>query len=364
MERKKTIKVKVGNVFIGGDAPVSLQSMTNTDTRNIEATVKQIKRLEELGCELIRVAVPDQEAAEALNKIKKSINLPLIADIHFNYRLAIKAAAQGADKIRINPGNIGGQDKVKRVVSAAKEKGIPIRIGVNAGSIEKRLLDKHGGPTAEAMVESALDQILLLEKLNFSDIILSLKASEVKRMIKAYTLISQKVNYPLHLGVTEAGTLMRSTVKSSLGIGYLLLNGIGDTLRVSITGAPEQEILVGREILRSAGLRELGPEIISCPTCGRCEIDLIPLAEEVEKAVQHIKYPLKLAIMGCVVNGPGEAREADIGIAGGKGAGVLFKKGKVIKKIAEQKMIDELMIEINSFLKEQRENNDNAKKQD
>ncbi|MDO9574763.1 MAG: flavodoxin-dependent (E)-4-hydroxy-3-methylbut-2-enyl-diphosphate synthase, partial [Candidatus Contubernalis sp.] len=309
-------------MFIGGDAPVSIQSMTNTDTRDVEKTVQQILKLQESGCELVRVAVPDMEAAQALKQIKERISLPLIADIHFNYKYALKAIENGVDKVRINPGNIGSRNRVKEVARAAGEYGVPIRIGVTAGSLDKKLLEKYGGPTAEALVESALSQAGMLEDFNFDDIIISLKAADVLKMIKAYELISEKTSYPLHLGVTEAGTAIRSAVKSGVGIGNLLMKGIGDTIRVSITGNPLTEILVAREILRSVGFREIGPEIISCPTCGRCEIDLISLTERVEKQLETFPYPLKVAIMGCVVNGPGEAREADIGIAGGRAAGV------------------------------------------
>jgi len=352
LKREDTKKIKVGNIDIGGGSPVILQSMTNTDTRDTKATVNQIKELEKLGCELVRVAVPDMEAASKLGEIKEKINIPLAADIHFNYRLALKSIEEGVDKVRINPGNIGSKDRVQAVVRAAKERNIPVRIGVNAGSVEKRLLEKYGGPTYEALVQSALDQVRMLENLNFDNIIVSLKASEVKTMIDAYVMFSQKAFYPLHLGVTEAGTLMRASVKSSVGIGHLLIMGIGDTLRVSITGDPQEEVLVGREILRATGLRNIGPDIISCPTCGRCEIDLISMAQEVERKVRFIKYPVKLAIMGCAVNGPGEAREADIGIAGGKGTGVLFKRGKVLKRVSKEKMIEEFLMEIDNYLKE------------
>lgn len=352
MNRKETMKIKVGSIYIGGDAPVSIQSMTNTDTRDVEKTVQQIHELKEIGCELVRVAVPDMEAAEALKQIKERISLPLIADIHFNYKYALKAMENGVDKVRINPGNIGSRERVREVARAAEEFKVPIRIGVNAGSLEKQLLDKYGGPTAEALVESAVNQARMLEEFNFNQIIISLKAAEVTKMIRAYELISEETSYPLHLGVTEAGTAIRAAAKSGVGIGYLLLRGIGDTLRVSITGSPLKEILAGREILRSAGVREIGPEIISCPTCGRCEIDLISLAEKVEKELETFPYPLKVAIMGCVVNGPGEAREADIGVAGGRGAGVIFKKGKVLKKVEEDKLLEELMKEINSLVDE------------
>ncbi len=357
VERNKTLQVKAGNVLIGGGSTISIQSMTNTDTRDVEATVKQIKLLEEVGCELVRVAVPDEEAAGVLGAIKKRINIPLIADIHFNHRLALTALEEGVDKVRVNPGNIGSRERVKEVVNSARDKGVPIRIGVNAGSVEKSILEKYGAPTAEALAESAMGHVRLLEELNFKDIVISLKAAEVEKMIKAYLLISKRVDYPLHLGVTEAGTFMRAAVKSSVGMGHLLLNGIGDTIRVSITGDPLEEIMVAREILRSTGLRLIGPEIISCPTCGRCEIGLISLAEEVERRVRFIKHPIKLAIMGCVVNGPGEAREADIGIAGGRGAGVLFKKGKVLRKVPEDKLVEELMGEVDTYLSEQGHNN-------
>ncbi len=352
LKRNKTVQVRAGNVPIGGNSMVSIQSMTNTDTRDIEATVKQIKLLEKAGCELVRVAVPDEEAAGVLGAIKKRIHIPLVADIHFNHRLALKALEQGVDKVRINPGNIGSRERVEEVVNSARNKGVPIRIGVNSGSVEKLLLEKYGGPTAEALVESAMGHVGLLEKLNFTDIVISLKAAEVEKMIEAYLLISKRVDYPLHLGVTEAGTFMRAAVKSSVGIGHLLLKGIGDTIRVSITGDPLEEVMVAREILRSTGLRQIGPEIISCPTCGRCEIDLISLAEEVERRVPPIKYPIKLAIMGCAVNGPGEARQADLGIAGGRGAGVLFKKGKVLRKVPEEELVEELMGEVDIYLNE------------
>ena len=359
--RKETMKIKVGSLFIGGDAPVSIQSMTNTDTRDVEKTVQQIHRLEEVGCELVRVAVPDMEAAQALKSIKEKISIPLIADIHFNYKYALTAMENGVDKVRINPGNIGSSEKVREVARAAEEYGVPIRIGVNAGSLEKPLLEKYGGPTAEALVESAMNQVQMLEQYNFNQIIISLKAAEVTKMIQAYELISEKTGYPLHLGVTEAGTAVRAAVKSGVGIGYLLLKGIGDTLRVSITGSPLQEVLAGREILRSTGVRNIGPEIISCPTCGRCQINLISLAEKVEKELESFPYPLKVAIMGCVVNGPGEAREADIGIAGGRGAGVIFKKGKVVKKVEENQLLEALMEEIHSLAEQNQASADTSK---
>lgn len=340
---RKTKEVRVGGLSLGGGAPVAIQSMTNTDTRDVEATVRQVRQMEEAGCELVRVAVVDREAAGALGKIKGQINIPLVADIHFNYRLALEALEQGVDKIRINPGNIGSRDRVAAVVEAARQRGVPLRVGVNSGSLEGGLREKYGGPTAEALVESALGQVRLLEEMGFTDIVISLKASEVPLMIKAYRLISQKVNYPLHLGVTEAGTFLPSAVKSSLGIGSLLLEGIGDTLRVSLTGDPVKEMAVAREILRASGTRHLGPEIISCPTCGRCEIDLVSLAEEVEKGLASRKEPLKVAVMGCAVNGPGEAREADIGIAGGKGSGLLFVRGKVVARVPEGRLLEKLL---------------------
>lgn len=350
--RKITREVKIGNKKIGGNNPILVQSMTNTDTHDIEKTIEQIKRLEAEGCDIIRVAVPDMEAAEAIKEIKKNINIPLVADIHFDYRLAIKSIENGADKIRINPGNIGGEENIKKVVEIAKEKGIPIRIGVNSGSLEKEILHKYKGVTAEAVVESALKNVLILEKLGFYDIVISLKTTNVPLTIEAYKLASSKVDYPLHVGITEAGTIEAGTIKSAIGIGTLLYLGIGDTIRVSLTGDPVHEVRVGRQILRSLGLLKEGVEIISCPTCGRTKIDLIRLAEEVEKRTRNIKKPLKVAVMGCAVNGPGEAKEADIGIAGGDGEGVIFKKGKVYKKVKEEELVEELMKEIEKLLEE------------
>lgn len=350
--RKITREVKIGNKKIGGNNPILVQSMTNTDTHDIEKTIEQIRRLEAEGCDIIRVAVPDMEAAEAIKEIKKNINIPLVADIHFDYRLAIKSIENGADKIRINPGNIGREENIKKVVEIAKEKGIPIRIGVNSGSLEKEILHKYKGVTAEAVVESALKNVLILEKLGFYDIVISLKTTNVPLTIEAYKLASSKVDYPLHVGITEAGTIEAGTIKSAIGIGTLLYLGIGDTIRVSLTGDPVHEVRVGRQILRSLGLLKEGVEIISCPTCGRTKIDLIKLAEEVEKRTRHIKKPLKVAVMGCVVNGPGEAKEADIGIAGGVGEGVIFKKGKVYKKVKEEELVEELMKEIEKLLEE------------
>ncbi|MDI3529600.1 MAG: (E)-4-hydroxy-3-methylbut-2-enyl-diphosphate synthase [Thermoanaerobacter sp.] len=350
--RKITREVKIGNKKIGGNNPILVQSMTNTDTHDIEKTIEQIRRLEAEGCDIIRVAVPDMEAAEAIKEIKKNINIPLVADIHFDYRLAIKSIENGADKIRINPGNIGREENIKKVVEIAKEKGIPIRIGVNSGSLEKEILHKYKGVTAEAVVESALKNVLILEKLGFYDIVISLKTTNVPLTIEAYKLASSKVDYPLHVGITEAGTIEAGTIKSAIGIGTLLYLGIGDTIRVSLTGDPVHEVRVGRQILRSLGLLKEGVEIISCPTCGRTKIDLIRLAEEVEKRTRHIKKPLKVAVMGCAVNGPGEAKEADIGIAGGDGEGVIFKKGKVYKKVKEEELIEELTKEIEKLLEE------------
>jgi len=346
INRRKTKKIRVGNIYIGGDSAISVQSMTNTDTRDIPATVEQIKRLEEAGCDVVRVAVPNMEAAEAVKAIKKSIRIPLVADIHYDYRLAILSIENGADKIRINPGNIGGKDKVKSVVEAAKSYQVPIRIGVNSGSVEKHIIEKYNGVTAEGMVESALNHARMLEEFGFDQIVFSIKASSVPLTIAAYRLLSKMTDYPLHIGVTESGTLSRGTIKSSVGLGCLLAEGIGDTLRVSLTGDPVEEIAVGTEILRTLGLKESGIDIISCPTCGRTQINLINIANQVEEKLRHINKNIKVAIMGCAVNGPGEAREADIGIAGGRGEALLFKKGKIIRKIPEDKIVEELLAEI------------------
>jgi len=354
--RKFTRKVWVGNTAIGGNAPITVQSMTNTDTRNVEETVKQIKALQEVGCEIIRLAVPNMEAALSLEAIKKKIEIPLVADIHFNYQLALQAISSGVDALRINPGNIGERSKVKAVVESAKERSIPIRIGVNAGSLEKHLLEKHGGPTPEALVESALGHVHILEEEDFEDIVISVKASQVTTTIQAYQLLAEKSKYPLHVGVTEAGTVWSGSIKSAVGIGTLLAQGIGDTIRVSLTSSPLEEVKVGYQILKSLNLRERGPEIISCPTCGRCQLDLIPIAEEIEKRCQQIDKPLKIAIMGCVVNGPGEAKEADIGIAGGKGEGLLFKKGEIVKKIPENELVQVLWEEIKKNSGQEEEN--------
>jgi (E)-4-hydroxy-3-methylbut-2-enyl-diphosphate synthase len=343
MNRVKTRKVKIGNIYIGGDAPITVQSMTNTDTRNAKETVDQIHNLEKAGCDIIRCAVPDIEAAESIKEIVEHINIPLVADIHFDYKLALKSIENGVSALRINPGNIGSIDRVREVAKAAKEKIIPIRIGVNSGSLKKDILNKYGNVCPEALVESALEHINILESVNFEDIVISIKSSNVMQMVESYRMISQKINYPIHLGVTEAGTIWRGTLKSSIGIGTLLCEGIGDTIRVSLTGDPTEEVRVGREILKSIGYLKEGIEFISCPTCGRTQIDLISIAEKVEKKLVNYNKNLKVAVMGCVVNGPGEAREADIGIAGGNGEGLIFKKGKIIKKVKEEELVDELI---------------------
>lgn len=349
MDRNKTKKIKVGNTYIGGDANVTVQSMTNTDTRNVQETVRQIKELEEAGCDIIRCAVPDMEACDALKEIVKDISIPLVADIHFDYRLALKSIDNGVSALRINPGNIGSTEKVNEVARAAKDKGIPIRIGVNSGSLQKDILERYGKVCPEALVESALEHVRILEDVNFEDIAISIKSSNVVQMIEAYRIISKKTNYPLHLGVTEAGTLWRGTIKSSIGIGTLLTEGIGDTIRVSLTGNPVEEVRVGREILKSVGYLNEGIEFISCPTCGRTQIDLIKIAETVEKRLANYNKNLKVAVMGCVVNGPGEAREADIGIAGGNGEGLIFKKGEIVKKVKEEDLVEELINQIKNM---------------
>lgn len=345
--RRKTRKVYYGNVAVGGGAPVTVQSMTNTKTADVEATVKQIRDLSAAGCEIIRVAVPDMEAAKKLREIKEHIDIPLIADIHFDYRLALEAIEQGVDGLRLNPGNIGQAERVREIAHRAREAGIPIRVGVNSGSIEKGILAKYGGPTAEGMVESALNQIRILEENDFQDIVISLKATDVMMTIRAYELMAEKVDYPFHIGITEAGTIWSGTIKSAAGIGALLSRGIGDTIRVSLTGDPLEEVRVGWQILKSLRLRKRGAEIISCPTCGRTEIDLISLANQVEKMLEKYDKEITVAVMGCVVNGPGEAREADIGIAGGRGVGLIFRKGEIIKKVPEAKLLEELEKEIN-----------------
>ena len=355
LTRKKTRALSVGAVGVGGENPVRVQSMTNVDTRDVAAATAQVAELARAGCEIVRLAVPDEEAARALAHIRAGSPVPLIADIHFDHRLALMALDAGVDGLRINPGNIGGKAKVDAVVSAAAERGVPIRIGVNSGSVEKKLLTRYGGPTPEAMVESALGHVALLERRNFHAIKISLKSSSVLHTLEAYQLLSARVDYPLHIGVTEAGTLLPGAVKSAVGLGVLLFHGIGDTLRVSLTHDPVAEIGVAYDILRSLGLRERGPEVISCPTCGRTEIGLIALAEEVQRRLRDVPEVFKVAVMGCVVNGPGEAREADIGIAGGRGVGIVFRKGEVIRKIrGEENLLPEFMKEVDIFLREMR----------
>ncbi|OEH85852.1 4-hydroxy-3-methylbut-2-en-1-yl diphosphate synthase [Desulfuribacillus stibiiarsenatis] len=347
--REQTKSVLVGNVQIGGHNKVVIQSMTNTDTCNIEKTLEQIYQLSEAGCEIVRVAIPNIEAAKAIKKLKDKSPLPIVADIHFDYKLALEAMDNGIDKIRINPGNIGSNQKVKEVVEKAKTYHVPIRIGVNSGSIERELLKKYGHPTAEAMVESAEKHIQILEEFDFQDIVVSLKASNVPLSIRAYQLMAEKYSYPLHVGITEAGTVYQGSIKSAVGLGAILSLGIGDTIRVSLTGDPVEEIKVAKSILKSLQLFEPGPELISCPTCGRCQIQLIDLANRVEQEIQHLKKPLKVAVMGCAVNGPGEAREADIGLAGGHGEGLIFKKGKVVRKVKEDELFEEFMKELRSL---------------
>jgi len=343
IRRKRTKKVWVGEVPVGGGTPISVQSMTNTDTRDVSATVRQIRRLERAGCEIIRVAVPDMKGARALPEIQKKIKIPLVADIHFDYRLALKAIDAGVDKLRINPGNIGAEWKVKEVATAARVRKIPIRVGVNAGSLPRDLMKRYKRATPAALVQAALRQVRILESLNFKDIVISLKAFDVPTTVQAYQLISKKTRYPLHLGITEAGLPQAGSIRSALGIGILLASGIGDTLRVSLTGDPIEEVRVGYEILRSLNLRQHGPIIISCPTCGRCEIDVISTTKKVERRIRNVRTPIKIAVMGCAVNGPGEARDADVGIAGGKGYGLLFRKGKIIGKVKEKDLVAALL---------------------
>ncbi|MBL7159541.1 flavodoxin-dependent (E)-4-hydroxy-3-methylbut-2-enyl-diphosphate synthase [Candidatus Microgenomates bacterium] len=349
MKRKKTRKIRVGKITIGGDAPITVQTMVKVDAHDVKAVVRQIKESEEIGCDITRMNVLDMESVKNFAKIKKQIKIPIVADIHFNYLWAIEAIKQGVDKLRINPGNIGSADKVKKVVKIAKERKIPIRIGVNTGSLEKDLLARYGHPTAEAMVESAGRHIKILEDLDFDQIVISLKASDIQLMTKAYQLFSQKYDYPLHLGVTEAGLPKTGTIKSSIGIGSLLLEGIGDTIRVSLSGDPREEIKVGREILKHLGLQS-GPILISCPTCSRTQYNMLPLVKKVEQYLETIKKPIKVAVMGCVVNGPGEAREADVGIAGGKGMGALFVRGEVIRTVKEKEMFVSLITEIKKII--------------
>jgi (E)-4-hydroxy-3-methylbut-2-enyl-diphosphate synthase len=350
--KKQTRQIRIGQLAIGGGAPCVVQSMCSTDTRNVAATVSQINALTEAGCELVRCAVLDMAAAEALTTIKAQITIPLIADIHFDYKLALKALEAGVDGLRLNPGNIGERWKIAEVVKAAAERLVPIRIGVNAGSLEKDLLTKYGHPTAEAMVESALGHVRILEELSYGQIKISLKASDVPKTVAAYRLLAQNVDYPLHIGITEAGTTFSGTIKSAVGLGILLADGIGDTMRVSLTGDPVDEIRVAYGILKALGLRQRGINLVSCPTCGRCQLDLIPVAEEIERRLQKIITPLTVAVMGCIVNGPGEAREADVGIAGGKGEGLLFRHGEIIRKVPENELADALVAEVEKMAKE------------
>jgi (E)-4-hydroxy-3-methylbut-2-enyl-diphosphate synthase len=347
--RRNTRPVKVGNLTIGGDNQVIIQSMCTTKTTNIKETVAQIKRLTDANCQLVRVAVPDMKAAKCLGAIKSAISIPLVADIHFDYRLALEAVEQGVDKIRINPGNIGRRDRIKKVVEVCKQKNIPIRIGVNAGSLEKKFLQQAGHPTAQGMVNSALENIYLLEELEFYDIVVSMKASSVPLTIEAYKLASKMFKYPLHLGITESGTLSSGVIKSAAGLGALLHLGLGNTMRTSLSADPVEEVRVAKTILKTYDLLEDGPNLISCPTCGRTQIDLISIANEIENYLEKIKAPITVAVMGCAVNGPGEAREADIGLAGGNGKGIIFKKGKIVKTVPEKKMIDELKAEIDQI---------------
>jgi len=353
-KRRKTRQIKIGSVAIGGGAPISVQSMTKTETKDKKATLSQIRSLEKAGCEIVRLAVPDREAVEALGEIKQKTKIPVVADIHFDYRLALASLEKGIDGLRINPGNIGSKEKVKEVVKASKEKRIPIRIGVNAGSLEKDLLKKHMGATPEAMVESALRHIRILEDLDFSLIKISLKASDVFRTVRAYELLADKVDYPFHAGITEAGGLIRGTVKSSVGLAFLLGQGLADTIRVSLTTSPEEEVRIGYFILSSLGLRSRGPDFISCPVCGRCEVDFFKIAPKIEKELSSIEEDIEVALMGCMVNGPGEAREADIGLACGRGVGVVFKKGKLFRRLKEEEIIPEFIKEVKRFAAEEK----------
>lgn len=346
MYRDETRKVQIGDVTIGGGSPIAIQSMTNTKTEDVSGTVAQVLALEKAGCEIIRCAVPTMEAAQAIGQIKENIHIPLVADIHFDYRLAIAAIENGADKIRINPGNIGDAGRVQAVVDAAKEYQVPIRVGVNSGSLEKPLLERYGGVTAEGLVESAMDKVHMIEKMGYGNLVVSIKSSDVMMCVKAHELIARECPYPLHVGITEAGTLLAGNIKSSIGLGLILSQGIGDTIRVSLTGAPVEEIRSGKIILKTLGLRQGGIEVVSCPTCGRTKIDLIGLANRVEQMVEDIPLNIKVAVMGCVVNGPGEAKEADIGIAGGIGEGLLIKKGEVVKKVKEDQLLETLRQEL------------------
>lgn len=351
MEKRFTKEVRIGNRVIGGENPILIQSMTNTKTEDVVATVAQIKKLTKAGCDIVRCAVPTMEAAKALSEIKKQVEIPIVADIHFDYKLAIAAIENGADKIRINPGNIGSIDRVKAVVDAAKEKNIPIRVGVNSGSLEKNLVEKYGGVTAEGIVESALDKVRIIEDMGYDNLVVSIKSSDVMMCVKAHELIADKTNHPLHVGITEAGTIISGNIKSSIGLGLILNQGIGDTIRVSLTGDPVEEIKSAKLILRTLGLRKGGIEVVSCPTCGRTQIDLIGLANQVETMVAEFPLDIKVAVMGCVVNGPGEAKEADIGVAGGIGEGLIIKKGEIFKKVQEDQLLDALRYELENWSK-------------
>ncbi len=348
-ERRKTRPVKIGDVSIGGGAPIVVQSMTKTHTKDIEGTVSQIKRLEKAGCEVVRLAIPDKESTEALGKIKKRVTIPLVADIHFDHKLALASLDEGVDALRINPGNIGAKEKVREVVQAAKDHAVPIRIGVNSGSLEKNLLRKYGKATAEAMVESALRHVRILEDMDFQDIKISLKAPDVFRTVKAYQLLAEEVDYPFHAGITESGSLVPGSIRSSVGLALLLSQGLVDTVRVSLTAPPEEEVRVAFLILSNLGLRSYGPHIVSCPICGRCEVDLMNIAQEIEKRLASVKSDIHLAVMGCMVNGPGEAKEADIGLACGRGKGVLFKEGKVYRQLEEKEIISEFVEEVKKY---------------
>ena len=349
MERRKSKKIKLGNTFIGGDSPILVQSMLNIPASNIDGSVEQAKELAAAGCQVIRFAIPNEDALNLIEPIKKAVDVPLVADIHFDYKLALGAAERGIDKIRINPGNIGDRDRVKQVVEMAKEREIPIRIGVNGGSLERELLQKYGGVTADALVESAMGHVAILDELNFNNVVVSIKISDVPKMLCAYRKFNEISDIPLHIGVTESGTLKGGTIKSAVGIGALLAEGIGDTMRVSLTANPVEEIYAAYDIQKVLGMRKTGAEIVSCPTCGRTQLDLISIANEVEKRAANIDKPIKIAVMGCAVNGPGEAREADIGIAGGKAEGLIFKKGEIIKKVPQDSLVDELMKEIETL---------------
>lgn len=349
MYRDNTKVVHIGNKVIGGSNPILIQSMTNTKTQDVDATVAQIRKLESAGCDIIRCAVPNMDAARAISRIKKSISIPLVADIHFDYRLAVAAMENGADKIRINPGNIGSSEKVKAVVDVAKERNIPIRVGVNSGSLERKLVEKYHGVTAEGIVESAIDKVRLIENMGYDNLVVSIKSSDVMMCVKAHEIIAQKINYPLHVGITESGTIISGNIKSAVGLSLILGQGIGDTIRVSLTGDPLEEIKSAKLILRTLGLRRGGIEVVSCPTCGRTQIDLIGLANKVENLVQNYDLDIKVAVMGCAVNGPGEAKEADIGVAGGDGEGLLIKHGEIVKKVPEEQLLDILKWELDNW---------------